>query len=182
MPSPALLFIDTETTGTSAKSCRIIEVGLIRVEKNHVVDTYASLIDPETPLPPFITAITGISSQQLCKAPQFAQSYRDFKHLLSNAIFIAHNASFDYSFVSSELMHLEIPFCMPKLCTVRLSRKLYPTYKSHSLDSLIARHDLSVKNRHRALDDANLLWQWWQVARSESGYQKFNSTWQKLIS
>jgi DNA polymerase-3 subunit epsilon len=182
MPSPALLFVDTETTGTCSRYSRIIEIGLIRVEKNRIVDTYSSLIDPEIDLPPFITKITGINDYELTRAPQFAQSYRDFKSLFFNAIFVAHNASFDYSFFSSELSHLEVPFSLPKLCTVRLSRKLYPQHKSHSLDSLITRHNLEVNIRHRALADAHLLWQWWQIAKQEHGPKKFNSAWQKLVS
>lgn len=182
MSSRPLLFVDTETTGINPRSSRIIEIGLIRIENGRIVDSYSSLIDPEISIPPFISSLTGIQNRELEKSPQFAQSYREFKPLLSNAIFVAHNASFDYSFFSAEFNHLEIPFFMPKLCTVRLSKKLYPIHKSHSLDNLISRHKLTVCSRHRALDDAKALWQWWQIAKMESGHQKFNSVWQKLVS
>lgn len=150
-------FVDVETTGMSATHGHIIEIGIIRVEDGVITDTYQTLIQPNRPLLPIITDITGIRDSDLEDAPVFEHVSGRIQELLEGAIFVAHNAGFDYAFVKSEFQRLGIRWNAKSLCTVKLSRKLYAHEKSHNLDALIARHSLAMENRHRAYDDAYAL-------------------------
>ena len=147
-------FVDVETTGTSARYGQIIEIGIIRIEDGVVTDSFSSLIRPARPLPPVITQITGITDADLIDAPLFESVSGRIESLLKDAVFVAHNASFDYSFLKTEFSRLGIRFNAKSLCTVKLSRLLYPSEERHNLDALIARHNLAMENRHRAFDDA----------------------------
>ena len=149
--------IDVETTGTSATHGQIIEIGIIRIEEGVVVDTFQTLIRPSGALPEIITTITGITDADLTDAPSFEAVSGRIEELLKDAVFVAHNARFDYSFVKNEFKRLGISWNAKTLCTVRLSRKLFPEERAHNLDALIARHRLPMKNRHRAYDDAYAL-------------------------
>lgn len=150
-------FVDVETTGTSARYGQVIEVGMVRVEDGLVTDTFSTLVKPARPLPPVITQITGITDRDLEDAPPFEAVSGRIESLLKDAVFVAHNASFDYSFLKSEFSRLGIRFNAKTLCTVKLSRLLYPSEARHNLDALIARHNLAMENRHRAYDDAYAL-------------------------
>lgn len=150
-------FVDVETTGTSARYGQVIEVGMVRVEDGVVTDTFSTLVKPARPLPPIITQITGITDQDLEDAPLFESVSGRIESLLRDAVFVAHNASFDYSFLKTEFSRIGIRFNAKTLCTVKLSRLLYPNEARHNLDALIARHDLAMQNRHRAYDDAYAL-------------------------
>ncbi|HWH16445.1 MAG TPA: exonuclease domain-containing protein [Candidatus Paceibacterota bacterium] len=150
-------FVDVETTGTSARYGQVIEVGMVRVEDGAVTDTYTTLIRPARPLPPVITHITGITDDDLKEAPLFEEVSGRIESLLAGAVFVAHNASFDYSFLKTEFSRLGVRFNAKTLCTVKLSRALYPQEERHNLDALIARHGLAMENRHRAFDDAYAL-------------------------
>ena len=152
-----LVFLDVETTGSSPSNSRILEIGALRVENGKVVKQINQVLDPEEPVPPWITDLTGIHEQETYGQPVFAAMLGELEHLLSDAIFIAHNVSFDYSFMRSEYSKLGRSFDMDRLCTVRLSRALYPKERSHRLDAVISRHGYEVTNRHRAYDDAEVL-------------------------
>lgn len=150
--------VDVETTGGSATWHRVIEIGVIRVENGRVVREYNTLVNPETSIPSFITHITGITSSAVEDAPVFFDIYEDLLDLFHDAVFVAHNAGFDYNFIRSEFLRIGVPFVMPKLCTVRLSRALFREYARHDLSSIIERFSLSCENRHRAYDDAKVVW------------------------
>ncbi|HEY0979251.1 MAG TPA: exonuclease domain-containing protein [Candidatus Paceibacterota bacterium] len=160
-------FVDVETTGTSAQYGQIIEIGIIRVEDGVVVDEYQTLLRPAGPLPPIITSITGIQDEELVDAPAFADIANRVEELLAGAIFVAHNAAFDYSFVKSEFRRLGIAWNAKSLCTVKVSRALYPEHERHNLDALITRHVLPMENRHRAFDDAYALLAFLRAATKE---------------
>ena len=160
-----LVFVDIETNGLNHIRGRVIEVAAIRVEDGQVVREFQSLIDPGTPLPQFITNLTGITERDLSGAPLFMAIADELHDLLSGAIFVAHNVRFDYSFLKQEFRRIGKSFHPRQLCTVRLSRALYPTERSHKLQSLITRHNLQVSARHRAYDDAHALWQFLQLVQ-----------------
>jgi len=162
-----LIFVDIETTGSTIGRSRIIEIAIIRIENNSIVEEFQSLVDPETSVDSFITGLTGITNRDLKDAEIFPLVYKKCAHLFEGAIFVAHNASFDYNFIKSELTQIGYNFSIPRLCTVRLSRKLYPQYKSHSLEQIIERHGIQVNARHRAMDDIKATWDWWQIAHKE---------------
>ena len=164
-----LVFVDIETNGLDHVRGRVIEVAAVRVEQGSVVREFNSLIDPETELPWFITNLTGITTNDVKHAPTFHQVADELMDILSGAVFVAHNVRFDYSFLKQEFKRIGQPFLPKQLCTVKLSKSLYPLEKSHKLESLIARHGFSFEHRHRAYDDAAVLWQFVQHLRSAFG-------------
>ncbi len=157
-----LVFVDIETNGLNHVRGRVIEVAAIRVEAGKITAEFSSLIDPQSELPSFITNLTGISRHDLVGAPTFDQIADDLAAVLDGAIFVAHNVRFDYSFLKQEFKRLGRNFLPKQLCTVKLSRALYPQERSHKLQSLIERHNFGYTNRHRAYDDAAVLWQFVQ--------------------
>ncbi|HEX8886033.1 MAG TPA: 3'-5' exonuclease, partial [Noviherbaspirillum sp.] len=160
--SSRLAFVDLETTGGTATTDRITEVGIIEVDEDGQVRQWSSLVNPEMPIPPFIQSLTGISNEMVADAPTFAELADDIQARLADRIFIAHNARFDHGFLKNEFRRTGHEFRPPVLCTVRLSRKLFPGFARHNLDSIVERHRLEVTQRHRALGDAQLIWQFWQ--------------------
>ncbi len=148
------VIVDVETTGQSAAYCRIIEVAALRIEGGRVAESFQTLINPERFISPFIEGITGISNELVADAPFFSKVSRKLYSILDGAIFVAHNARFDYSFVKSEFAALGISYSARCFCTVKLSRKLFPDQRHHDLSSLIERHGLPCDSRHRAMGDA----------------------------
>ncbi|HSN64638.1 MAG TPA: exonuclease domain-containing protein [Azonexus sp.] len=157
-----LAFVDLETTGATATTDRITEIGIIEVDADGSVREWQQLVNPGTGIPPFIEQLTGISNEMVAEAPPFAELAEETLRRLEGRLFIAHNARFDYGFLKNEFKRLGIAFRAPVLCTVKLSRTLFPEYKRHNLDSLIERHGLAADARHRALADAQLIHQFWQ--------------------
>jgi DNA polymerase III subunit epsilon len=165
-----LAFVDLETTGGSPFEDRITEVGIIEVDLDETdlrqppqpIREWSALVNPDAPIPPFIETLTGITNAMVADAPRFEELAEDILARLDGRLFIAHNARFDHGFLKNAFRRMGHAFRPPVLCTVRLSRKLYPGYSRHNLDTLIERHRLVVDMRHRALGDARLLWQLWQ--------------------
>jgi DNA polymerase-3 subunit epsilon len=156
--SKTYAIVDVETTGASPVFDRVIEIGILRIENGEIVKTFNSLIDPQTSLHPSIERITGIQAEELSGKPTFEDLRDQISELLEGAIFVAHNARFDYGFIKNELKRSGTNFNAKCLCTVRLSRKLFPNFKKHDLSSVIDRFNLECINRHRAYDDAAVLW------------------------
>lgn len=162
LPSPAFAFVDLETTGTRAGLDRITEIGIVRVDVGDdgsaTVREWSTLVDPEVPIPAAIQVLTGITDAMVAPAPTFSTIAGDVQALLAGCVFVAHNARFDYGFLKHAFARLERRFAARVLCTVRLSRRLFPDADGHGLDALIARHALDVRDRHRALGDARAIW------------------------
>ncbi|AOY00375.1 exonuclease domain-containing protein [Jeongeupia sp. USM3] len=155
--SAPLVFVDLETTGATPASDRITEIGIVQVDDDGV-RSWSSLVNPQQPIPPFIQRLTGIDDAMVAGAPTFAELADTVLPQLQGRVFVAHNARFDYGFLKHEFGRLGLRFSAPVLCTVKLSRKLYPNEFKHSLDAIVARHGLTVDGeRHRALSDARLL-------------------------
>src|SRR5579885_351415 len=152
-----LAFVDIETTGGRSMYDRIIEIGILRVENNKIIRTFQSLINPHAYLPKEITMLTGITAGDLENAPTFREIKDEIGELLTGCIFVAHNARFDYSFVKREFGRHTDSFTARQLCTVKLSRLLYPGWSHHNLDSVIEHCNFTCLNRHRAFDDAKVL-------------------------
>jgi DNA polymerase-3 subunit epsilon len=166
-----LVFVDIETNGLDHIRGRVIEVAAIRIENGRIIRTFNQLIDPEAELPQFITSLTGIRPEDLRGAMPFRQIATELYDILDGAIFVAHNVRFDYSFLKQEFKRVGKTFLPRQLCTVKLSKALYPEQKSHKLASLIERHGFSFENRHRAYDDAHVLWQFLQHVESSFPYE-----------
>lgn len=165
-------FVDVETNGMSAVHGRIIEIGIIRVEDNKVVDTYSTLINPNSYVDSFILSMTGIAGDDLQNAPSFYEVKDRIKELLIDSMFIAHNVAFDYSFIKKEFERIEETFSSKYCCSVKLSRNLYPDLRHHNLDAIIERFNLTCTNRHRALDDAKVIWDFYKLALKNFGEER----------
>jgi len=161
-----LVFVDIETNGLNPVRGRVIEVAAIRVERGTITKEFTTLIDPGSELPRFITELTGITGDDVRQAPVFLQIADKLEEVLDGAIFVAHNVRFDYSFLKQEFKRIGRDFSPRQLCTVRLSRALYPEQRSHKLANLIERHNFTYTDRHRAYDDAHVLWQFLQHTQS----------------
>ncbi|GHE72670.1 exonuclease domain-containing protein [Roseivirga thermotolerans] len=146
--------VDIETTGSSAAHGKITEIAIIIHDGKRVVDEYQTLLNPEQHIPSNITALTGIDNEMVADAPRFYEVAKDIHLLLEGHIFVAHNVNFDYSFIKKEFQELGANFSMPKLCTVRLSRKVFPGLKSYSLGRLCDHFGIKNEARHRAMGDA----------------------------
>jgi DNA polymerase-3 subunit epsilon len=166
---PCFVMLDLETTGGSAVHDRITEIAAVRVENGLEVARWSTLVNPGVSIPPFIQSLTGITNTMVEDAPTFAQVAPTLLDLLDGAVFVAHNVRFDHGFVVNELARLEKPLKVKTLCTVRLSRKLYPQHKGHGLDAIMQRHGLCTQARHRAMGDVEVVLQWLQLARAELG-------------
>jgi DNA polymerase-3 subunit epsilon len=162
--APSLAFVDLETTGTLAAADAITEVGIVRVDAppegmdEPVVTEWSTLVNPGVPIPAEIQALTGITNAMVRDAPSFGRIADEVAARTAGALFVAHNARFDYGFLKHAFARLERRFSARVLCTVRLSRRLFPDEPRHNLDSVIARHGLPLDGRHRALGDARVLW------------------------
>lgn len=149
--------VDVETTGTRAGAGdRITEVAVVVVQRGEVMQRYETLVNPERSIPPMITALTHINWEMVKDAPRFGDICVELLDVLAGNVFVAHNADFDWRFISAEVARatgrrLE----SRRLCTVRLARKVLPHLPSRRLDSLAHHYGVEIVDRHRALGDAD---------------------------
>jgi DNA polymerase III epsilon subunit family exonuclease len=148
--------VDVETTGSSVtKGARIVEFSAVFVEGGDIRGEYTTLVNPEAWIPGWITRLTGIEPQMVDNAPRFRDIAARVREALEGRVFVAHNVGFDWRFVAEELrMADSIMPEGPKLCTVRMARRVLPGLRRRGLDSLARYYDLDIVNRHRAGDDA----------------------------
>jgi DNA polymerase-3 subunit epsilon len=146
--------VDIETTGSHASEHGITEIGIVITDGQRVLEVFETLINPEQSIPPFIQVLTGISNDMVTSAPLFEDVASTVFALLQDKIFVAHNVNFDYSFVQHHLRHAGFGFDSKKLCTVRLSRKVFPGLAGYSLGKLAGQLGVSMEKQHRAGADA----------------------------
>lgn len=153
-----LHFVDTETSGSSPANSRVIELATVSLRHGEVVGRFETLIDPGVPIPTWITRLTGITARMLVGAPAPERAYEDWLAYLQETgtgSFVAHNAPFDWGFLTSEFSRIDRPWPFERPhCTVRLARHCLPQLRSRSLSSLIEHFEIDVSARHRALADA----------------------------
>ncbi len=147
--------IDIETTGNGIRGNKITEIAIFKFDGSQIVDEFTSLVDPQCPIPIFITGLTGIDDQMVQGAPTFAEIAKTIQEITKDCIFVAHAVNFDYGVIKEEFKHLGIDFVRKKLCTVRLSRKLIPGLQSYSLGKLCTAVQIPLTDRHRARGDAH---------------------------
>ena len=175
-----LAFVDLETTGATASLDRITEIGIILVDESGVQE-WSSLVNPETRISGFSERLSGISNEMVANEPRFCDLANRVYKMLEGRIFVAHNARFDYAFLKQSFMREGIDFSVKTLCTVKLSRRLYPGYPKHNLDTLIERHGLKVSGRHRALADAQLIHQFWEKIQATIPQETIQSALKALL-
>lgn len=153
-PDREYVVVDVETTGGKGADHRITEFGAVRMAGDRIVDRFETLLNPERPIPPGITRLTGISQERVAKAPRFADVADTITDFIGECVFVAHNVGFDYRFVRSEFERLGRSFRRPKLCTCSGMRRQYPGLPSYSLAALCRNFDIPLERHHRALCDA----------------------------
>jgi DNA polymerase III subunit epsilon len=164
-----LAIVDLETTGSDPSSDRITEIAVLEVERFEVSGQWSTLVNPGGGIPGAIQALTGITNEMVAGAPRFADLAAELHERLHGRVLVAHNARFDYGFLRREFDRAGLKFHAKTLCTVRLSRRLYPAEPPHHLDHLIARHGIDCRARHRAMGDADALWQFLRIAARQHG-------------
>jgi DNA polymerase-3 subunit epsilon len=146
--------VDIETTGSYASANGITEIAIHVFDGKKTIEKFETLINPGQPIPRFIQSFTGITNELVADAPRFEEVAEKVFRLLDENIFIAHNVNFDFSFIKSHLLKSGFDLKSKKLCTVRLSRKIFPGFPSYSLGNLCRSLEINIKDRHRAGGDA----------------------------
>lgn len=146
--------VDLETTGGDPKKDRITEVAIYLHNGQEVLSSFTTLVNPGVPIPSLITRITGIDNDMVRDAPPFYEVAKQIVEITQNAVFVAHNVRFDYSFLQREFRQLGYTFTRKQLCTVKLSQKIMPGLPSYSLKNLAAHLHITNEARHRAYGDA----------------------------
>ena len=153
------LVVDVETTGMSAwAGDRITEVAAVLVHGERTTETFHSLVNPQRPIPPSITRLTGISDAMVRSAPRFREIAGDLAQHVVGRVFVAHNARFDWNFLEAEYERVAraswSALAPAQLCTVRLARRLLAHLPRRNLDAVAWHYGVEIDGRHRAVGDA----------------------------
>jgi len=159
----SVVVLDFETTGLSP-NCgdRAIEIGAVLIKNNRIVDRFQSLMNPGMKISGFIEGYTGITNQMLSSAPPIAEVMHRFAAFMAQHHLVAHNAGFDSRFLDAELQRISLQRCQEFACSMLISRRIYPEFPSHSLESLVHYKQLKTDGvHHRALADAEMTGHLW---------------------
>lgn len=149
--------VDLETTGHHPDEESVTEIGAVLVENGEVVDRFEQLVNPNRPIPAFVTKLTGITDAMVADAPPISQVMGRFVEFSRGSVLVAHNAAFDAGLLDRQCRRiLGHPLGLPTLCTVKLAQRLLPELRRTSLDSLCEHFDFQNSSRHRALGDAEM--------------------------
>ncbi|NLC53496.1 MAG: PHP domain-containing protein, partial [Firmicutes bacterium] len=155
-----IVVVDVETTGFNPKWNELLEIGAVKIVNGVVTETFTRLVRPKRPIPYKIQQLTGINDEMVKDAATPAEVLAEFMTFMGDAVFVAHNAQFDYGFLREKLnKHLQVEFKPPVADTLALSRALWPQLKSHRLDAVAKEHGIIQEQHHRAGDDALTTWQ-----------------------
>ena len=149
--------VDVEAIAGKSIPTRIIEIGACRVAHGEIVDHFQTLVNPQLPLPPFISTLTGITEDMLWTAPQFSAIAESWLNFAGDAVLTAHNANFDVTLLNQEIARVYLGCRMrnAELCTVQLARRMMPDLEKHHLDALADHFGFQITGRHRAAGDAH---------------------------
>ncbi len=152
-----MIVFDLETTGLSNRTCRIIEIGAVKIKGGEVIDRFDTFVDPECDIPEEITRLTSITNDMVKGAPKDEQALDMFLSFAGDRLLIAHNAKFDVGFIRAAAERWGRPFSNTFLDTVGLSKHVNPELKNHKLDTIVNHYKLGDFHHHRASDDAEVL-------------------------
>jgi DNA polymerase III subunit epsilon len=149
------VIVDIETTGGYAANNAITELAIVLHDGNREVKRYETLVNPGMTIPRYVQSLTGITDEMVADAPYFNEIAVFVHAWLKDSVFVAHNVNFDYSFLKHQLKACGLDLDCKKLCTVRMSRKVFPGAPSYSLGNICRHLEITVSNRHRAGGDAD---------------------------
>lgn len=147
--------VDIETTGGYASGNSITEIAIRIFDGENIIDHFDTLVRPEQHIPVYITSLTGIDDNMVCDSPVFEEVAKEIFDLLKGRIFVAHNVNFDYYFLKYQLEEAGYDYVAPRLCTVRMARKIKPGLRSYNLTNLCNSLNIPIENRHRAGGDVD---------------------------
>lgn len=179
---PSVTFLDLETTGATPLRDRITEIALVRFDDGVETRRWQTLVNPQQPIPPFIQSLTGINDEMVADAPLFSEVADQLLALLEGSVLAAHNVRFDHGFLKSEFKRIGVNFRPKVLCTVKLSRLLYPQHYSHGIDAIVERHQITGLARHRAMGDVEAILIMLNDARRDLGEAVVQAAAQKLMA
>ena len=177
-----VVYLDLETTGATVHFDRITEIGLVEIGPDGSAEEWSALVNPGRRIPLMIETLTGITNAMVADAAPFEAVAKALYERLEGKLLVAHNARFDYGFLRNEFSRVGLRYLSRVLCTVKLSRRLYPQERRHNLDSLIARHDIECTQRHRALADARVLLEFTRRVRIDLGDERVLAAAQALLA
>jgi DNA polymerase III subunit epsilon len=175
------VLLDLETTGGNAVHDRITEIAAVRFENGVEVARWSTLVNPGVHISSFIEQLTGISNALVANAPGFEEVAPQLLKLLDGAVLVAHNVRFDHGFLLNEFSRTGVTLRTQTLCTVRLSRLLYPGVKGHGLDAIMQRHGISTESRHRAMGDVQVMQTWLTQVTQQFGAEHVRRQVQVLL-
>lgn len=146
--------IDIESTGGKIEDEAIIDIAILRFDGHRLIDQFHSLVNPERPIQPFVTSLTGISEKMVRNAPKFYEIAKRIIEITENTVLVAHNTQFDYRILKEEFSRLGYPYKISTLCTVEFSKRILTDQSSFKLDKLAKSLGIPISDRHRALGDA----------------------------
>jgi len=146
--------VDIETTGGSASHGGITEIAVVIHDGQNIIHEFQTLLNPNMPIPAYITGLTGIDGTLLRDAPTFDEIADQLWELIEGRVFVAHQVNFDFSFIREAFLRVGKDFNSPRLCTVRLARKIFPGMGSYSLGRICEQRKIPILARHRAMGDA----------------------------
>jgi DNA polymerase III subunit epsilon len=163
--------VDIETTGGFPQQHGITEIAIVLMNDTQIEGQYSTLVNPHQPIPPFVVNMTGITDAMVSKAPSFSAVASKIFQLLHDRVFVAHNVNFDFSFVKYHLQESGFTLQTPKLCTIRMSRKVFPGFRKYGLGHLSRELGIHIENRHRAGGDALATAKIVQLILEKDGFQ-----------
>jgi DNA polymerase III subunit epsilon len=146
--------VDVETSGFKLSQQKITEIFIIKAQDGIIKSSFYSLVNPEKEIHFYVQKITQLNASKLKNAPVFTDIASDVFEMVSNTVFVAHNVSFDYKIVEKELYHCNIVIDLPKLCTEKLCRKIFPNLEKYNLNFLSQYFGFPQKLMHSAQEDA----------------------------
>lgn len=179
---PSVTFLDLETTGATPLKDRITEIALVRFDQGVETVRWQTLVNPQQSIPSFIQSLTGINDEMVADAPLFAEVAEKLQTLLEGSVLAAHNVRFDHGFLKTEFKRIGVNFSPKVMCTVKLSRLLYPQFYSHGIDAIVERHQISGLARHRAMGDVEAILVMLHDARRDLGDAVVEAAAQKLMA
>ena len=146
--------LDVETTGGKFNEEKITEIAIFVYNGEKIIDKFESLINPSKEIQPFVQRLTGINNELVKDSPKFIDVSKKIFEITKNKIIVAHNVDFDYRIIKNEFQNINIKYIRDTLCTVDLSKLIFPDLKSYKLTNLLSNFGIVNENPHRANSDA----------------------------